>query len=337
MTNGQHGLRPGDTMVQQWRRFWFRPEPSTTLGIVRISFGLVMIGWTLALRFTLLDLFGNDSVAPNPAYGRYEWGLLEIAHDDRAVVALWLLLLLSAIGLTLGWHSRIAALGVFVCVMSFERAGTFVFNSGDSLLRLEALFMLLAPCGAALSLDRRRTVGSFWSAQVRAPWVLRLMQVQLSIIYIFSVLNKLAGQTWRDGTAVSYALQMSDIGNFIVPSWLTGNSVLMNVATWGALLLEICIGVFVWNRRARPWLLSAGVVMHLTMMTAMALAFFSFAMFVLYLAFVDSDTAERWVVKVRSLRQRQAEPREGSVMLTPPARSDAPAPRSPQHDATGSR
>jgi hypothetical protein len=240
-------------------------------------------------------MFGDRSVVPRHPPSAYAWGLLEIAHDEKAVLGLWAMLLAASIALAVGWHSRLAALAVFVCFTSFNRADPFVFNSGDGLIRLESLFLLLAPSGAALSLDRRRTAGSFWSAQERAPWALRLMQVQLTLIYVFSVLNKLSGDTWREGTAVSYALRMTDIGIFAVPDWITANALLMNAATWSAMLTEIAIGVLVWNRVARPWVLAAGVLMHATIAITFAIAFFSFAMYVLYLAFVPPDTMQRFV------------------------------------------
>jgi hypothetical protein len=290
---------PIERGFEYWRRFWFEPRPMTTLGLVRIAFGLLVTAWTLSLLPDLLTLFGRDGVRPAPTSVRYSWGLLHIVSSDWAVVAVWVLLLLAALAVTVGWHTRLAALVVFVAVLSFQRRNIFVFNSGDVVLRIEALYLALAPAGAALSLDRRRTAGSFWDAQVRAPWGLRLMQVQLSIIYLTTVHDKLTGSTWNDGTAVSYALRLTDLQAFALPDWLTTNAVLMNFATWGTLVLELSIGVLVWNRRLRPWVLGAGIVMHMIFVLTLAVAFFSFAMYVLYLSFVPEDTARRWVDRTR--------------------------------------
>jgi hypothetical protein len=183
---------------------------------------------------------------------------------------------------------------VLVGVMTFQRGNPYAFNSGDALIRLEAIYIALSPCGAALSLDRRRTAGSFWSAQVRAPWVIRLMQVQMTLIYVFSVLNKLSGDTWRDGTAISYALRMTDIGNVSFPESIVDNAPLMNVATWSTLALELAIGVLVWNARARPKVLAAGVMFHAALLLTFGIAFFSFAMCVLYVAFLSPDLVSSW-------------------------------------------
>lgn len=311
MTAPQHRADAGrgdllDRVVDGWRRFWFQPQPMTSLGLVRIAFGLLMLGWSLSLLPDLLTFFGRDGVRPGPPAIRYTWGLLHVFPSDRGVIVVWALLFAAALALTVGWHTRLAALVVFVGVLSFQRRDIFVFNSGDVVVRVEALYVALAPAGAALSLDRRRTAGSFWDAQVRAPWVLRLMQVQLSIIYLSTVHDKLTGTAWNQGTAVSYALRLDDLQAFPVPHWLTTNAVLMNAATWGTLLLEISLGVLVWTR-LRPWVLAAGVLMHLIFVLTLAVAFFSVAMYVLYLAFVPPAAAQRVVDRVRARLPRRAQ------------------------------
>lgn len=278
--------------IAAWRTFWFEPADMTTLGLVRIAFGLVAIAWTFSLLQYLDDLFGPSAVQVDSAPDVAQWTVLNLVGND-AVFVLWWVLLAGAVALTLGWHSRAAALIVFVGVMSFERRNGFVFNSGDVLVRIEALFMVLGPCGAALSLDRRRTAGSFWSAQVRAPWVVRLMQVQLSLIYLSAVREKFTGWTWNDGTAVSYTLRLPDLAAFPVPAWLTTDPLLMNLATWGTLVLELGLGILIWNHRWRWWLLAGGIIMHTLILLSVAVAFFTVAMFVLYIAFIPPDVASR--------------------------------------------
>jgi hypothetical protein len=213
-------------------------------------------------------------------------------------------LLVSAIAMTVGWHSRIAALAVFVLVVSFEYRNPWIFNSGDTLIRVEALILALSPCGAALSLDRRRSTGTFWSAQVRASWAIRLLQIELSLIYLATVRAKVDGNAWPQGTAVSYALRLQDMLILPTPHWLTANALLMNIATWGTLALELSIGILVWNKRFRPWVLAGGVMMHSMIMITIAVGFFAPAMFVLYLAFVPASTVRRLPGRIKGVGAR---------------------------------
>ncbi len=260
-----------------------------------MAFGALAVLWTLWLLPILHDLLGPRGVVPDQHHPAIpgNWGVFEIVSSDQAILIGWAVLLASAIALTLGWHSRVAAVLVFVLILSFLHRDVWVFNAGDSVVRIIALFVALSPCGTALSLDQRRRTGSFWSAQSRPLWPLRLMQVQLSIIYLSSVLIKLTGQSWPQGTAVSYALRLVDMQRLPSPDWLTRNALLMNVATWAALATELAIAVLVWNKRLRPWVLAAGAAMHLMIDIGIIIGIFSYAMFVLYLAWVPPDTVKR--------------------------------------------
>jgi hypothetical protein len=302
MTEPQNGSRRWPVAVLQgWRTFWFRPQPAYTLGLVRMAFGALAVGWTFSLLPDLHELFGPHGVEPQQWPGGYQWGVFAVWTGDRALTIGWTVLLVSAVALAIGWHSRLAALTVFVLILSFEHRNLWVFNSGDLAVRIEALFLALSPCGGALSLDQRRSAGTFWSAQQRAQWPVRLMQAQLTLIYLASVLAKLNGDAWPQGTAVSYALRLPDMLLLPFPPGLATNALLMNFATWVTLMVELSIGILVWNNRFRPWVLAVGVVMHTVIMMTITVGFFTLAMFVLYLAFVPPDVVQRFPCGVQRL------------------------------------
>lgn len=286
--------------IRLWRRFWFSEDSAYPLGFIRIAFGLLMILWTLSLYPGLYDRFGPAGVVPVPPKADFTWSVFRVFPGDSAVLAGWVVLLMASIALTLGWRSRLAAVLVFVMVVSFERRNPFVMNAGDVLLRVEALFIALSASDAALSLDQRRRTGTFWSAERRRVWPIRLMQIQVSIIYLSTVVAKLHGETWQAGTAVAYSLRQNDLLFFTVPRWFTDSMLLSNVLSWSTLLIELAIGLLVWNRRARPWVLAAGVALHLCIFVSMSIGLFSLAMFVLYLAFLPSDRAEAIACRIAS-------------------------------------
>ncbi|HKP88567.1 MAG TPA: HTTM domain-containing protein [Thermoleophilaceae bacterium] len=288
-------------MTRAWNRFWFEPEPTSTLALVRIAFGLVVLGWTVALLPDFFAWFGADGILPRQPGGIAGWwGPLGPDAPDGVLVGVLIALLVSAACLVVGYRTRLAAVLVFLGLLAFERRDPWVFDSGDGLLRVIALYLALAPSGAALSLDRaRRARERFWEFPARAPWALRLMQVQLSVIYLATVWTKLRGTTWNDGTAVSYALRVGDLERFPLPHFVTDSVLIANLMTYGTLAIELAIGVLVWNRRARPWVLGLGVALHLGIEYSMRVGFFTVGMLVLYLAFVPPDTASRAVLAVR--------------------------------------
>ena len=236
----------GNAIVRGWQKFWFEPESVSTLAVCRIGFGFVALGWTLSLAPDLMSFFGRRGVIPRQPSFQYWFGLLGPAAPSWAVYTVWAVLLVASLCLLLGAGTRLASILVFVGILSFERRNPYIFNAGDVLVRNLSFYLMLAPAGAALSVDAwRRARDAFWEFPKRAPWALRLIQVQLSVVYASTVWAKVRGNDWNDGTAVSYALRLDDLARFHVPSWLATNVTLSNLMTFGTLAIEASIAVLV--------------------------------------------------------------------------------------------
>lgn len=307
-------IRPIAQLGAGWRRFWFEPRETSTLALFRIAFGLLATAWTLAFIPNLFDFFGPRGIEPGrPKVYPGEWGIFSAPASPTVVATVFLFLLVGCVALTLGLYTRVAAVIVWVGILSVENANTLIGNSGDGLIRNLAFLLMFAPSGAALSLDRRRKHRDrFWEFPARAPWALRLVQVQLSIGYLSAVWHKVQSELWREGTAVSYALRLEDISRFPTPGFITRSPVLVEAMTFGTLALELSLAILVWNRAARPWVMAAGVSMHLGIDYSILIGFFSLAMFVTYLSFVPAETATRYILAARDRVQawlaRRAEP-----------------------------
>jgi uncharacterized membrane protein len=306
-----------------WRRFWFEPQPTSTLAVFRIAFGLVVTAWTGSLAPDLLAFYGPYGIEPGPlGSAPGEWGLLDTSAGPPVLVGAFVVLLVASVALTLGLYSRLAAIVVFVGVVSFQHRNGLVDNSGDLLIRNFAFYCVLAPTGAALSLDRLRTSReTFWQFPDRAPWALRLVQIELSVGYLSAVWHKVSSDSWRDGTAIAYALRMLDLQRMAPPAFLTQSVMLTEALTFGTLGLELALGVLVWNRAARPWVLAIGVAMHLMIEVFLTVGFFGFAVLVAYTAFLAPDTARRFVLAVRDRVVRRSPRAPGGGWTPAPART----------------
>jgi hypothetical protein len=285
-----------------WQRFWFEPQETSSLALFRIAFGLVAVVWTLTLIPDLSDFFGPSGVLPdNTAYSIGQWGLLDLFNDPRVLLAVFALTLGSAIAVTVGLFTRCAAVMLWLGIVSFEHRDVLVTNSGDGVLRMFAFFCMLAPAGAALSIDRLRKSdnGDFWEFPKRSPWALRLIQIQVSVGYLAAVWDKVHTVPWTDGTAVSYALRLDDVHRLATPAFVTHSVILVNALTYGTLALEFALGILIWNRRARPWVLAMGICMHLAIDSSILVGFFSYVMLVGYLAFVPPETATKSILRAR--------------------------------------
>lgn len=334
--------RPFTCLGTGWTRFWFQPQETSTLGLFRIAYGLLVTLWTISLLPNLFAFFGDDGILPQyPKDGAAAWGVLELSTGTPLLITVFVALLVSAMALTVGFHSRIAALVVWVCVLSFTHRNPLIGNSGDELIGNVALFLSLAPSGTSLSLDRLRNVGRdrFWEFPARAPWALRLVQIQLSVVYLSAVWDKVQGEMWRNGTAVSYALRIADVGRMPTPGFITHSVVISELMTYGTLALELSLGILVWNRLARPWVLTLGIVMHLGIDVSILVGFFSFMMIVCYLSFVPDQTASRRVIQARDwyLRRRAARRRAERANVPALVNSGCDSPPPEPGDGVGTR
>jgi uncharacterized membrane protein YphA (DoxX/SURF4 family) len=289
---------------QAWERFWFEPRSVAPLVLIRIVFGTLVFLWAASVLPDAKTFFGPDGVLSDPPSRDGAWSVLHVWDGDTAAVVLVVLLGVGGLLLVVGLWSRIAAAVVFVAFVSLSNRNGFVGNSGDALLRVLSLYVLLAPVGAAFSLDALRRGQSLLDFPQKPGWALRLIQIQLSLIYIGTVWAKLRGTTWPDGDAVAYAFRLDDLGRFPVPD--VGDSLLMtHVLTYGVLVLETALGVLVWVPRLRPWVLLGGVCLHLGIEYRLRVGFFSWAILTTYLAFVSGEAAERvlgWAARLPSRR-----------------------------------
>lgn len=296
-------------IAARWNRFWFAPSPTSTLAVVRIAYGIVVLAWSLSLAADLSAFFSTSGLVPDGNPSGWTWSLLSVFPSDAAVTALYGVLVAAAVCVAIGYRTRLATVVVLVAMLSFQRRNPFLFNGGDMLLRIVGLYLALAPAGAALSVDRwRRHRAAFCEFPSRSPWALRLIQVHVSVVYLFTVWEKVRGTTWNHGTAVSYALRVGELARFPLPTWMTDSLLVSNVLTFATLAVELALALLVWNRKARPWVLAAGVGLHASIELTMGLGFFSGTMLVAYLAFVPAPTMAHRILAVRRRFDRAPAP-----------------------------
>lgn len=283
-----------------WVRFWHQPRSTAPLAFVRIALGLLIALWGVSLLPDARAFFGPEGVLPTVPEVRLRTGILQLWRTDAAALVVVGALIPAGLAVAVGFRTRAATLASFVLLLSLGRRDPYVMNSGDALLRHATLFLALSPAGAALSLDRYLADRTrFWEVPHASPWGLRLLQIQLTFVYLFSSFEKLRGDPWLQGTALGDAWRITDLARVGIPLPAYDSLLLTNVLTFSTLVIEIAIAVLIWNRRARVYVVAAGIALHLGIEVTMSVGFFSSVAVSLYLAFVPGDTAERWVGLLR--------------------------------------
>ncbi len=291
-------------LVRGWNDFWFRPERPTPIAAYRIAYGVLTIANLLLLHGDWLTWYGPHAtlrlatlreIGPGPRIA-----LLSIwPQSDAAIGAFFWLFLAAAVCLTIGWMTRLSSIAVFLCLVSIQDRNPYILNSGDTMMRVAGFFLMFAPAGAALSVDRLRRI---WrgreglAIEPRPPWAQRMIQLEVSVMYISAVLSKLGGRTWWNGTALYFVFKVRQFQRFPVP-W-ADNLAVLRVATWGTLLIEGAAGVLIWVRRVRYPVLLAALALHMGIEYAMNIPLFEWEVVATFLTFIDPDDLSRawaWV------------------------------------------
>lgn len=270
-----------------WSTWAFAPIDTAPMAALRIAVGLLTVGWTLALLPDAETFLGGSGVQRGlPHYDSGAW-VVQVGPPYLVLSVL----LAAAVALALGWRTRVASVVVAVLLLAVQRRDPWVLNSGDLLLRELAFFVMLMPAGETWSLDARRRTRP---ERPRAPWGLRLVQLQVSALYLFSVWAKVRGQAWNDGTAVGVALQLEDLQRFALPLSLSTSLLVSAVLTYSSLAVEAALAFGLWLPRLRYWVMAAGVGLHLGIETSLLIGWFSLAVISSYLAFVPPETLRGW-------------------------------------------
>ena len=291
-------------LLKEWNDFWFAKKSPGPLGLFRIAIGCIFVFWGLLTAPPNLYIWYSErGVMPLSFYTMYKGSQVEISllnsvSDPKMVFAAWIAFLIFAVLFAAGFCTRIFGFLLFIMYLSFNNRDPLILNSGDSLLRCILFLLVLSPCGASCSVDRLIAIARGHDAggdpENVELWTQRLLQIQLALVYCATVVSKISGRDWLNGTAVYFPLHMDELTRYPLPSflylpWAT------NILTWGTLVCESCLATFIWMRRARPYVLTAGVMLHSGIEYALNIPLFSLIMCTTYVNFIYNEWLENGV------------------------------------------
>ena len=182
-------------------RVLFRKTIPVPISLFRVIDGALVIATLLLLRPDWLTWYGVHGWLGLPTALKLEPGnrlnLFSVLPQSNAWnEALFWVALGSAILLTIGLFTRLNSVLVFICLTSIQQRNLYITHGGDTFLRLAGFFLIFAPDGTAFSVDRlirlRRGKESP-TIQPRSPWAQRMIQLQLSFLYLATFLLKIKG------------------------------------------------------------------------------------------------------------------------------------------------
>lgn len=286
-----------------WNRFWFTPVDPATLSLLRLLGGGLLLYTHAVWTLDLSGFLGPEGYTPpaivQQARGWSAWSVWFWTPSMWMVWTIHLAALAIFTLLFLGLFSRTAAvLGYLLAVSYANRVTPGAYFGLDKTNCMIAMYLMLGPCGARYSLDRlwrlHRGDSGEAAPSVSANIALRLLQLHLCVVYLFSALAKLEGATWKLGTALWWAAANYEYQSLDL-TWLAGWPMLVALLTHVTLFWELFYACLVWNRFARPLVLWLAVIVHGGIALFMGMITFGLAMIIANLSFLPPETVRRWV------------------------------------------
>lgn len=295
------------------------------LSVVRIGYGLILIGILLVNYSERRLLWGPESPWTYEIFREAQrdlggWSLYQISSSGIWFELVYHLTILLSVLFVLGWRTRWITPALFVAVWSWQERTPVVGDGGDNLLRLILVYLCFAQLSAYWSLDarrvaRRQAAGQRIENRARLGW--RVATVvhngavlaclfQVSVLYMASGLFKVQGQSWQDGSALYYMLQVETLQSWPQLSQLVyTNTFLLAIFAYLAVLLQVSFPFLMLNSVTRHLGLTAIIGMHIGIGVLLALPFFSLTMIVTDMLFVRDATYRRASVVIAALGERR--------------------------------
>jgi hypothetical protein len=289
-------------LYEAWNEFFFTPQSPIPIALFRIIYGALVIADVLLLRPDWLAWYGPHAWVSLSTMQKLEPGMrlnvfAVIPQTDAWADSVFWVILASAILLTIGFLTRLNTIIVFLGLASIQQRNLYMTHGGDTFLRVAGFFLMFAPAGAALSMDRLlRILRGREGAEIepRSPWAQRMIQFELSLLYFVSFCWKIQGATWINGTALYYVYHLDQLRRFPVPSWFLRPTVL-KLATWWTLVLEFSLGVLIWIKDLRYILLALGLLLHLSLEYSLNTPMFQWDVLSAYVLFIyPADMQRAW-------------------------------------------
>jgi uncharacterized membrane protein YphA (DoxX/SURF4 family) len=282
------GLKPWLPPPLSRQKWWTEPVPAQRLAALRIGVGFVLL---LDVSGTYLprvhDFFGPDSLT---AQGTFvgtttwlEWHRLLLDHVttmEAWILLLWVWLAAAAL-LMLGVLPRMSAAAAWFLSISLTRINPAMHNTGDQVRSILLMYLALSPCAAVWS------VTALWKKRRHGPvlvypWPLRLLLIQMALIYFMNGLSKLPGPHWPAGQALGIVLGDSawtrwSFAGWPMPGWL------LQAMTWMVLAWELGFPFCLCVSRLRGPALCMGAAFHVGTGVTMQLGPFPLYMLCFYL------------------------------------------------------
>lgn len=290
-----------------WNKFFFEERPTEGIALFRIIWtGLLLLYFMLDIG-NVMEFYGPKAIISHATaesdFPFPHLNIFNLFHPSNELaygilIVYGLSLFTSMIGLFTRWSLIVA----FICMTSIHQRNVWLLSSSELLMRTITLYLICSPCGHSVSIDSLlgRSIESFKHRKNWPVWALRLIQIQVSVIYLWTFWHKLKGETWINGTAVYYATRLEGLTNFTIPI-LMDSTIFLKIMTWSTLVIEFSLGALIWVKPLRKHIILLGIFFHLGIEYIMSIPFFELSMMALLINFYSPEELKGFVFKFKDI------------------------------------
>lgn len=293
--------------------YWFGDVDARPLSLFRIAFAALMLKEAIYHIFVADVWYSDTGMLPSSLLPRVSPNiptLMSGLSETWMAIAFFVLWAIVALLLLVGWQTRIMSILNLVLLVSIINRNELVVTGADGVMQVLAFWSLFLPLGRFYSVDARRRLPNQRPTTYAFP--VRMFQLQIALIYIFTTIFKLQGQTWPSGDALYMAMQIR-MHTFPVAEWLLANASpsVLRTLTYIALLIEGGFALLVFSPVFQPYLrrvgLIAGVMLHIGIGMVMNIPNFPLVMIMSYLMLIDSGWVD-WIDSRLQVSSLSAQP-----------------------------
>jgi hypothetical protein len=288
----------GPMMGAAWNSFWYSDGSALNLAVARV----LVAGQ--ALWVVLSRDYGAISGLPSAFWAEvrptYQWRFLDFPGTTNLEHALQWLAVGALVAALLGIQARWSCLLAGLLLYHLAPLESIIWESAPTARGLTIPVLALttlgfAPCGDRLSIEPHRAAARGNVIPADYYWPLRLIQVFLCQVYLFSAYAKLerSGLGWVSGGNIQnwmgFMTKDPDFAVFQTPGlWIAAHPILCLAIAAAAFSLEAGFIWVLFSRRAAWWLVPIALAFHIGIVFTMNLTYLSAP---LLLVFIDWERA----------------------------------------------
>lgn len=278
--------------------YWFGEIDTRWLAIFRILLSLLLLKDAIYHLFLARRFYSDDGLVPRWALfdglvREPRFSLMDAIGEPWLAFLFFCLWILVLICLIIGYRSRLMAILNFILILSIHERNGYILTSADTLMRAMSFWMMFAPIAQYYAVDalKKRLATGDENPQTSFALPMRLIQLQLVLVYCSTAFLKFISPIWREGEAMHYVVQ---IDTFILPfgEWMrTWSPELLKMLSYYSMYAELAIPIlllmpFVWRwSRALAFILA--LILHGGIAVSLSIQDFSILMLICYLPFFD--------------------------------------------------